>query len=99
MKDCISFRPLEGAEPYSAGIDVAIGVQKLTGLGLGPVIIREFVRRFVFVSPAVRAVITDPEERSVRSLHAFLKAGFKLVETIQLIGESRKRHVMRLDRP
>lgn len=88
-----------GAAPSSAGIDLAIGEVKMTGLGLGPVTIREFTKQFVFVNPAVRAVVTDPEESNLRSWGAFKKAGFRLVKIVQLAGEESKRQVLRLDRP
>ncbi len=83
-----------GADPSSAGIDLAIGESSMTGLGLGPVTIREFLRQFVITNPAVRAVITDPEESNLRSLRAFNKAGFKAVKAVQLVGERSKRQVM-----
>jgi len=88
-----------GVEPASAGIDLAIGEHAMTGLGLGPVAIREFLRLIVFADPKVVAVITDPEERNLRSLRAFKKAGFKVANMIQLAGESCKRQVVRMDRP
>ncbi|HEY6344904.1 MAG TPA: GNAT family N-acetyltransferase [Bryobacteraceae bacterium] len=90
-------RQLEAAPP-SAGIDLAIGEVKMTGLGLGPVAIREFTMQFVFVNPGVCAVITDPEESNLRSLRAFKKAGFRVVKIVQLAGEDSKRQVLRLDR-
>jgi len=88
-----------GAEPASAGIDLAIGELKMTGFGLGPVTIREFLTQFVFTNPTVCAVVTDPEERNVRSLRAFKKAGFNTVKTVQLVGEDCRRQVVRFDRP
>ena len=88
-----------GAAPSSAGIDLAIGEVKMTGLGLGPVAIREFTKQFVFVNPGVCAVVTDPEESNLRSLGAFKKAGFRVVKIVQLAGEDSKRQVLRLDRP
>jgi hypothetical protein len=88
-----------GAALSSAGIDLAIGEVKMTGLGLGPVVIREATNQLVFVNPAVCAVITDPEESNLRSLQAFKKAGFRAVKTIQLAGAYSKRRVLRLDRP
>jgi hypothetical protein len=42
----------------------------MTGLGLGPIAIREFLRQIVFADPSVSAVITDPEENNLRSLRA-----------------------------
>ena len=88
-----------GAEPDSAGIDLAIGELGMTGLGLGPTAIREFVGQVVFSNPETRAVVSDPEESNLRSLRAFEKAGFKLIRTIQVNGERCRRQVVRLDRP
>jgi aminoglycoside 6'-N-acetyltransferase len=87
------------AELASAGIDLAIGELAMTGLGLGPVAICEFLAQIVFADPCVTAVVTDPEESNVRSLRAFTKAGFTLTDTIQLAGENFKRRVVRMDRP
>lgn len=87
-----------GADPSSAGIDLAIGEFRMTGLGLGPVTIRDFLTQFVFTNPAVRAVVTDPEETNLRSLRAFNKAGFKTLRTVQLVGETSKRQVMCFER-
>jgi aminoglycoside 6'-N-acetyltransferase len=87
------------AELTSAGIDLAIGEPAMTGLGLGPVAIREFLNQIVFADPCVTAVVTDPEAGNVRSLSAFRKAGFTLTDTVQLGDENFKRHVVRMDRP
>jgi aminoglycoside 6'-N-acetyltransferase len=86
-------------EPGSAGIDLAIGEFAMTGLGLGPTAICEFLAQIVFADPSVSAVITDPEEGNLRSLSAFKKAGFKVAKTVQLAGENFKRRVVRVGRP
>ena len=88
-----------GAEPGSVGIDFAIGELGMTGSGLGPIAIRQFVRQVVFSASYVRSVVSDPQEDNVRSLRAFEKAGFKVVRTVQLTGEECRRRVVRLDRP
>ena len=88
-----------GAEPGSAGIDFAIGELCMTGLGLGPTAIRQFVRQVVFSTSDVGSVVSDPQENNNRSLRAFEKAGFKVVRTVQLTGEAYRRRVVRLDRP
>jgi aminoglycoside 6'-N-acetyltransferase len=88
-----------GADLDSAGIDLAIGELAMTGLGLGPIAICEFLRQIVFADPSVNAVINDPEESNVRSLRAFEKAGFAVTGTVQLAGENFKRRVVRMDRP
>jgi aminoglycoside 6'-N-acetyltransferase len=84
------------AEPASAGIDLAIGELGMTGLGLGPVAIREFLDQIVFRNASI--VIADPEEANVRSLRAFQKAGFTGMNTVQLLGESFRRRVVRIGR-
>jgi RimJ/RimL family protein N-acetyltransferase len=87
-----------GAEPTSAGIDLAIGELSMTGLGLGPTAIREFVRQVVFSNPEVCAVVSDPQENNLRSLRAFEKAGFNVVRPVRITGEGCRRQVVRLDR-
>ena len=87
------------AELISAGIDLAIGEHAITGLGLGPAAICEFLSRIVFADPRVSAVIADPEVGNLRSLRAFEKAGFVVTNTVQLAGEGFQRRVVRKDRP
>ncbi len=87
-----------GSEPTSAGIDLAIAEPSMTGLGLGPVMIRQFLDQFVFTNSSIRAVVADREESNLRSLHAFRKAGFNVVNTARLAGEGYRRQVMRLVR-
>lgn len=87
-----------GAESGSAGIDLAIGEVAMTGLGLGPIVIREFVLQIVFAIPDIRAVVADPEERNRRSVRAFQKAGFTLASTVRIEGEHFDRQVVRMSR-
>jgi RimJ/RimL family protein N-acetyltransferase len=87
------------AEPDTAGIDLAIGDVASTGIGLGPIAIRDFIARVVSGDPSVSAVVADPEERNSRSCRAFEKAGFIATATVELRGESVRRRVMRLSLP
>jgi aminoglycoside 6'-N-acetyltransferase len=87
-----------GADPSSAGIDLAIGELSMLGLSLGPLVIREFLRQIVLAGTGISAVITDPAEGNLRSLRAFEKAGFAVTNTVQLAGENFKRLVVRLYR-
>jgi aminoglycoside 6'-N-acetyltransferase len=87
-----------GAEPFSAGIDLAIGELGMMGLGLGPVAICEFLRKIVLVETGVDAVIVDPAEANFRSVRAFEKAGFTGTNKVQLDTETFKRLVMRVNR-
>ena len=88
---------LLGARPGDAGIDLAIGEPEMIGSGLGPLTIREFLNRVISAERSVEAVVTDTDERNLRSLRAFEKAGFSAIKTVQLRGESFKRRVVRLE--
>jgi len=88
-----------GAGLDSAGIDLAIGEVELTGRGLGPGVIREFRRDYIFTNAGVEAIFADPSAANLRSVRAFLKAGFEVVDTIQLSGEDFSRHIVRWPRP
>jgi RimJ/RimL family protein N-acetyltransferase len=88
-----------GAEPNSAGIDLAIGEQAMLGMGLGAKAITKIVDEVVFADAAITALICDPEVKNVRSLGAFKKAGFVVTKTVQLRGENFQRNVVRLNRP
>ena len=87
-----------GAEVKSAGIDLAIGEQEMTGRGLGPRVIRQFLDQFVFADCAITAVVSDPGVNNVRSVRAFEKAGFNISHQVKLRGEEFQRYVVRLER-
>ena len=87
-----------GADQMSAGIDLAIGEIEMTGRGLGPVIIREFATHYIFTNGDVCAIVADPSTRNARSVRAFRKAGFDVVDTVQLVDEAFERDIVRLDR-
>ena len=87
-----------GADATSAGIDLAIGEVEMTGRGLGPAIIREFGASHIFINGDVGAIVADPSTSNRRSVSAFGKAGFNIVDTVQLVDEAFERHVLRLDR-
>ena len=87
-----------GADRRSAGIDLAIGEVEMTGRGLGPAVIREFVTNYIFINGDVGAIVADPSASNKRSVSAFRKAGFNIVDTVQLVDEAFARHVVRLDR-
>jgi aminoglycoside 6'-N-acetyltransferase len=87
-----------GAAPMSAGIDLAIGEVEMTARGLGPTVIREFGTNYIFTNGDICAIVADPSTRNTRSVSAFRKAGFNIVDTVRLGDEAFERHVVRLDR-
>ncbi len=87
-----------GADPLSAGIDLAIGEVELTGRGLGPAVIRQFGASYIFINDDIGAIVADPSASNRRSVSAFRKAGFNIVDTVQLVDEAFERYVVRWDR-
>ena len=83
----------------SAGIDLAIGEVEMTGRGLGPAVITEFGRNYIFSHDDIDAIVADPAAGNARSVRAFRNAGFEIVKTIQLSDEDFERHVVRWVRP
>jgi aminoglycoside 6'-N-acetyltransferase len=87
-----------GAEPNTAGIDLAIGEPDLLGHGIGSRAITAFLQRWVFVDQAITACVTDPDERNLRSTRALEKAGFVALRTVHDPVQRRTSQVMRLAR-
>lgn len=88
-----------GAEPESAGVDLAIGEAEMIGKGIGPAVIGKFIDEFVFADASITAVLSDPEKANTRSVRAFEKAGFRVIKTVVLAGESCQRCVVRVNSP
>jgi aminoglycoside 6'-N-acetyltransferase len=87
-----------GADASSAGIDLAIGEIEMTGRGVGPAALREFGTKYIFVNSDINAIVADPAAMNVRSVSAFKKAGYHIVNTVRLADEAFEREVVRLDR-
>jgi aminoglycoside 6'-N-acetyltransferase len=67
------------AEPDAVGIDYAIGVEELTGRGLGAELIWSYVRDVVLPAhPAARHVVASPDPANTRSIRALAKSGFEI---------------------
>jgi 8-oxo-dGTP pyrophosphatase MutT (NUDIX family) len=70
-------------EPDAIGIDYAIGVEHLTGAGLGPRLVWQFVREVVLAAhPATALVMASPDAANQRSVRALEKAAFRHVREI-----------------
>lgn len=87
---------LVGAEPEAAGVDLFVGERDAVGRGLGPEILRGFVRTIVFSRPETTAVVATVEEANRRSWRAFEKAGFRHVRDVEEDGLPHR--LMRLER-
>lgn len=68
-------------DPDAIGIDYVIGVEELTGRGLGPQLIWSYVRDVVLPAhPAARYVAASPDPANIRSIRALAKSGFETAE-------------------
>jgi RimJ/RimL family protein N-acetyltransferase len=66
----------------TAGLDLFIGDEALTGRGLGTEMIQRFIDEIVFARPETIACTADPAVRNTASLRAFEKAGFRKVREL-----------------
>jgi lysine N-acyltransferase len=85
-----------GAERGVAGVDLFIADEGLTGRGLGPRILTEFVRTVVFADPVVTSCVASPDVDNAASIRAFEKAGFAPVR--EILDEGRPGLLMRIER-
>jgi RimJ/RimL family protein N-acetyltransferase len=63
----------------TAGLDILIGEEELTGKGLGTELLHRFVDEIVFARPETTSCVADPAVANVASVRAFEKAGFRAV--------------------
>lgn len=94
--DYPEWREVVGDEPGLAGVDLFIGEEDLTGVGVGPQVLTAFTSEVAFADPAVTACVATVDEDNVRSWRAFEKAGFRRVRDVEEDG--RPHRLMRLDR-
>lgn len=85
-------------EPDAAGIDVLIGEASHLHRGLGPHLLRKFLREIVFADPRFSVCIIDPYEPNAVAIRAYGKAGFRYVKTFEMKDEPYPIHLMRLTR-
>ena len=62
--------------------------------GLGPRIIRNFLRREVFVVPSTNLCLIDPAQNNFAAIRAYKKVGFHHIGTIQMPGELQPSYLM-----
>jgi RimJ/RimL family protein N-acetyltransferase len=79
----------------TAGADIVIGEEELTGQGLGTKILRQFVDDIVFARPETTFCVADPDERNVASVRAFENAGFHVERTFVDPGDAQTHALVR----
>jgi aminoglycoside 6'-N-acetyltransferase len=84
----------EGAN--AAGIDLFIGERERAYRGLGPRIIREFLRGVVVREYRVDSCIIGPAQNNHAAIRAYEKAGFRYLKTVSIPGELEPEYLMRI---
>jgi len=82
----------------AAGIDLFIAERERAHRGLGPRIIREFLRRVVFAEFDVDSCIIGPAQNNRAAIRAYEKAGFTYMKTVSIPGELEPEYLMRIGR-
>lgn len=82
----------------AAGIDLFIGEAGLIGRGLGPAILRAFLRDVVFARYDVDECVIGPSVRNTSAIRAYAKAGFAWIRDARVPDEPDPEHLMRIRR-
>jgi RimJ/RimL family protein N-acetyltransferase len=72
------------AAPTDLGVHVLIGDERLTGHGLGALLIGAVRDGLLTADPACRRIVAEPDVRNLASIHAFQRAGFTRTADIAL---------------
>ena len=89
---------LAPGDEEAAGIDLFIGEPNLVGRGLGPRLIRQFLRDVVFGASDATCCLIGPATDNAAAIRAYEKAGFCWVRTVAVPGEPSPEYLMRLAR-
>jgi RimJ/RimL family protein N-acetyltransferase len=90
--------PLFEEPEHAAGIDLFLGDSAHAYRGLGPRIIRKFLREVVFAQTATSLCIIDPAQNNLAAIRAYTKAGFHHIRTVKAPGELQPSYVMAVRR-
>jgi hypothetical protein len=84
------------ADPNAVNCDVLLG--EMAHRGLGPGLIRRFLREIVFVDETVTACVIDPYASNAIAIRAYAKAGFSFVREVIDFEDHVPLHLMTLAR-
>jgi aminoglycoside 6'-N-acetyltransferase len=86
----------EVSDPEAINCDVLLG--EMAHRGLGPGLIRQFLREVAFADPAVTVCVIDPHASNARAIRAYEKAGFRFVRRVIDFEDKVPLHLMELTR-
>jgi RimJ/RimL family protein N-acetyltransferase len=98
--------PLSADEEYAklvgvedaTGVDLFIGEPEFLYKGLGPNIIRRFLRDIVFSDGRYETCVIGPEPKNESAIRAYGKVGFRYFKTARVPGEPEPEYLMKLTR-
>ncbi len=82
----------------SAGVDLFIGEEEFVHRGLGPRVIRRFLRENIFADERFEVCVIGPEPDNKAAIRAYGKVGFRYFKTIQVPEEPEPQYLMKLTR-
>jgi RimJ/RimL family protein N-acetyltransferase len=98
VSDDPNLRPLIEEPARARGIDLFLADRSHAYQGLGPRVIRRFLREVVFASPATDLCMIDPAQNNLAAIAAYKKVGFHYLTTIHDPRELQPSYVMILRR-
>ncbi|MGA7669402.1 MAG: GNAT family N-acetyltransferase [Nitrolancea sp.] len=90
------YAELVDVEERAAGIDLFIGEPDRVHRGLGPPLLRQFLRDVVFANYDVESCIIGPSVKNTSAIHAYEKAGFSYFKTINVPDEDDPEYLLRI---
>jgi RimJ/RimL family protein N-acetyltransferase len=94
VADSPHLRALLDEPERAAGIDLFLGDRAYAYRGLGPHVIRQFLREVVFEPPATNLCMIDPAQNNLAAIRAYKKVGFHYICTVHAPGELEPSYVM-----
>lgn len=85
-------------DPNSVNCDMILGESDIAHRGFGSTILRQFLRRIVFVDPRLTSCIIDPVPENAIAIRMYEKAGFRFVRALPDDGEGNGLYLMELSR-
>ncbi len=71
----------------TAGMDLYIGESEYIHRGLGPDVMKEFLRSHVFSEKDTKSCMVGPDPLNLAATKAYRKAGFRYLRTVRVPGE------------
>ena len=94
--DVMGFYGVE--DPDMVNCDVLLGEPDIAHRGLGPLMIRRFLKELVFLEARFKICIIDPETENHSAIRAYEKAGFRYLRSVPDDGEGTPVYLMELRR-